>query len=96
MRFGKVVEQTTWSFQSNVELSDPPIYSADRQFISSKDGMLWTRVAPHAAAPAIPSGAYGTSFTTSGCCPHIGGAAPAPGPFVTVTLGGSKSSSPQS
>lgn len=92
MRFGKVIDQAPpWTFASNIELSDPPIYSPDGQFISSKDGMLWTRVAPHAAAAAVPNGAYGTSFAVSGCCPHIGGAAPAPGPFVTITVGGSPS-----
>ncbi len=95
MKFGKVFEQLPWAFNSAVELSDPPIYSADRRFVSSKDGMLWVAVAPNAAAAGLPLGAYETTFTTTACCSHIGGAAPAPGPYVTVKIGGSNSSGPR-
>ncbi len=90
MKFGKVVEQPTWPSFGNVELSDPPIYSPDKRYIQSKDGMLWTLVAPHAAAAPGPMGAYGTAQTTW-VNPNIGGCVPAPGPFLTLTINPEKS-----
>lgn len=91
MKFGKVIESSTGNgFSIKVELSDPPIYSADRHSISSKDGMLWVPVAPHAAA-GCAVGSFGTTFTATACCPHFGGAAPAPGPYVIAKFNGSSS-----
>lgn len=60
------VKPTTLPTFGNIELSDPPSYSEDHQFIKSKDGMVWSRVAPHAAAPAVPTGEWGNSVVVAG------------------------------
>lgn len=78
------------------EPSDPPVYSDDKQMIKSKDGLTWSRVAPHAAAPAVPSGDWGQGIAVAGGewkpkswnFPVPTGAAPAPLPYQTVTIGG--------
>jgi hypothetical protein len=88
MKFGKVVSTPSFFQMPEIELSDPPIYSPDG-FIQSKDGMCWVRAAPDAAAPAVPSGAYRTSFATANI--NIGGCAPAPGPYPYLMIGGPKS-----
>lgn len=74
-------------FATKIELADPPVYSEDKQFQLSKDGMLWTRVAPHAAAGGPPLNTT-QHFTVSNVAGAFGGAAPAPGPFTTVKIGG--------
>lgn len=80
------------------EPSDPPVYSDDKQFIKSKDGMLWSRVAPHAAAAPGPVGDWGRGIAVAGgqwhpqnshiwTNPNMTGAAPAPSMDIkTITV----------
>lgn len=75
-----------WNFPP-VELAEPPVYSADGRMRSSKDGMVWVPVAPHAAAAAVPSGIFGESKTVW-TNPNIAGAAVTSAPYQTITIGG--------
>ncbi|MDE1830648.1 MAG: hypothetical protein KGI25_10035, partial [Thaumarchaeota archaeon] len=83
-----------WNFPP-VELAEPPVYNADHTLRASKDGMLWTPVAPDAAA-APPVHTNWGEGQTSWANSTISGAAPAPGPgpFTTVTIGEPQSPEP--